>query len=630
MRRPFAALFGCWSWLAFALSSALVPRSASALEPGSVAGQAVLVDVNESSSVYYNFDNRDSRPNQVATRANDDFGLVYNRLSLQATAGIVSLGVRVDNVWFYASPNVTQLALDLTREAPRDDAPSYFRGKLGEAGLELSNRFIDWAYPSKYYLTYSKAGLEATLGDASAQLGRGIVLSVRKRDELGSDTTIRGGRVSVSARGPVALKLTALGGELNPLRIDEASGRYLGVPSGGDALSAIAEAGMPRAIGTDFAPLTSDCLTSATCGYAPDRIVAGQVELSGERWKLGSQGSALLRAPPLSEDVVRSAQRIVTLSQSVELSRVLPDLSVYGELAFQHLGRRADQTPFDAGYGVYASASYTPQDVALTLEGRHYRRLFPLSANVKLARAREFSSLAYNQVPTTEPEDNDTEFEGMNTCVSGARLRGDVSLRPGVRALGSLAHYLTYAETGANEACVISEQQLNRVYDVSSGFALDSSDRKRHLEVVLGGRLDSAERELSRAEGSRSHLFYSEGYLRHQLELPLSADFSLSLTGRHRRRAQAEGGPGTPWSEGEEVLGVEWAEHSSLGVGAEYDTRPGVPHRYFNIELSHRPTPSSRVALFAGQRRGALRCVGGICRLYPPFEGVRLDLALRF
>jgi hypothetical protein len=615
---------------ALALSAALVPLRASALEPGSVAGQPVLLDVNESSSVYYNLDNRDSKPSQVATRANDNFGLVYNRLSLQATAGSVSLGVRIDNVWFYASPNVTQLALDLTREEKPQNAPGYFRSKLGEAGLELSNRFIDWLYPSKYYLTYSRLGLEATFGDASAQLGRGIVLSVRKRDELGSDTTIRGARVSLSSRGAVGLKLTALGGELNPLRIDEASGRYLGVPTGGDAFSSLSEAGMPRAIRTDFAPLTGSCQTSPTCGYAPDRILAGQLEFSGERWKLGSQGSALFREAPLSDDLVRSAARIVTLSQSVELSRVLPDLSLYGELAFQQLGERAATTRFDPGYGFYGSASFTPKDVALTLEARHYRRLFPLSANVKLARAREFSSLSYNQVPTTEPEDTDTEYENMNTCVSGARLRGDFSLRRGVRALGSLSHYVTYAESGENQACAVSAQQLNRVYDVSSGFALDSSDRRKHLELVLGGRLDSAGRELILADGSLSHLFYTEGYLRHQLELPLSGDFSLSLTGRHRRRAQAEGGPGAPWSEGEEVLGVDWAGHSSLGLGAEYDTRPGVAHSYFNIELSHRPTPSSRIALFAGQRRGALRCVGGICRLYPPFEGVRLDLALRF
>jgi hypothetical protein len=618
--------------VALPLGVALASLSANALalEPGNVAGQPVLVDVSESSSVYYNFDNRDSKPSQVATRANDDFGLVYNRLSAQATVGSLSLGVRVDNVWFYASPNVTQLALDLTNAAQPDNRPSYFRGKLAEAGLELSNRFIDWVYPSKYYLTYSRAGLEATLGDASAQLGRGIVLSVRKRDELGSDTTIRGARVSVSTRGATRLKLTALGGELNPLRIDEASGRYLGVPGGGDALSTLTEAGMPRAIRTDFAPLTADCQTSATCGYAPDRIAAGQVELSGNNWKLASQGSALFRDAPLSEDLVRSAPRILTLSESIELTRLLPDLSVYGEVAFQQLGQRAGAKSFQPGYGVYASAAYTPNDVALTLEARHYRRLFPLSANVKLSRAREFSSLSYNQVPTTELEDNDTEYEGMNTCVSGARLRGDISVRRGVRALGSVAHYLTYAESGSNESCSITAQQLNRVYDVSSGFALDSRDRRKHLELVLGGRIDHAARELTLALGSSSHLFYGEGYLRHQLELPLVGDFSISLTGRHRRRAQAEGGPGVPWSEGEEVLGVEWAEHSSLGLGAEYDTRPGVPHRYFNIELSHRPTPATRVAVFAGQRRGALRCVGGICRLYPPFEGVRLDLALRF
>lgn len=615
---------------ALPLSVALLASPAHALEPGKLAGEPVLLEVNESGSVYYNFDNRDSKPSQVATRANDDYGLVYNRLSLQATRGNLSLGVRVDNVWFYASPNPTQLALDLTREAQPANAAGYFRDKLGEAGLELSNRFINWVYPAKYYLTYSRPGLEATLGDTSAQLGRGIVLSVRKRDELGSDTTIRGARLSLSTRGPIGVKLTALGGELNPLRIDEASGRYLGVSADGDALHALAEGGMPRAIRTDFAPLGADCQTSPTCGYAPDRIAAGQLEFSGERWKLGTQGSALFRQAPLNEDLVRGAARIVTLSQSLELTRPLPDLSVYAELALQELGGLSNPARVDPGYGLYVSASYTPKNVALTLEGRHYRRLFPLSGNVKLARAGEFSSLAYNQVPTTELEDNDTEFERMNTCVSGARLRGDFTLRRGARALASLAHYLTYAESGANDTCSTGAEQANRIFDASSGFALDSSDRRRHFELVLGGRLDSAGRDLVLDDGSRSRLFYTEAYLRHQLELPLGGDFGLSLTGRHRRRAQAEGGPGVPWSEGEEVLGFDWAAHSSLGLGAEYDTRPGVPHRYFNVEISHRPTPATRIALFAGQRRGALRCVGGICRLYPPFEGVRLDVAVRF
>jgi hypothetical protein len=399
---------------------------------------------------------------------------------------------------------------------------------------------------------------------------------------------------------------------------------------GGGALGGVTDAGMPRAIRTDFAPLTGDCATSATCGYAPDRVAAGQVELSTGAFKLGTQGSGILRGDPISDDVVRSSRSIVTLSQSVELLHPLPNLSIYGELAFQRLGDRPATTAIDPGYGAYLSATYTPRHVALTLEARHYRRLFPLSGNVKLSRVAEFSSLSYNQVPTTELEDNDTEFERMNTCVSGARLRGDFTLLPGVRALGSASHYISYAESSSNESCRTSGELLNRIYDGSSGFALDSDDRRRHLEVTLGVRLDQSNAELQLPSGARSRLFYGEGYFRHQLELPISEDFSFSLVGRHRRRSQAEGGPGVPWAEGDEVASIDWADHSSLGLGAEYDTRPGVPHRYFNIELSHRPTPSSRIALFAGQRRGALRCVGGICRLYPPFEGVRLDLAVRF
>ena len=353
---------------ALPLSVALLPATAFALEPGQLGDTPVLVDVSESASVYYNFDNRDSRPGQVATRANDDFGLVYNRFSVQSTAGSVSVGARFDNVWFYASPDPTQIALELTAETQPPNPASYFRRKLDEAGLELSNRYINWAYPSKYYVTFSQPGLEATLGDASAQLGRGIVLSVRKQDELGSDTTIRGARLSWSTRGTVALKLTALGGELNPLRIDEASGRYLGVMNDGDALHAIAEAGMPRAIHTDFAPLTGDCRTSPTCTYAPDRVAAGQVEIAGSGFKLGTQGSALFRAPALNEDLIRSASRIVTLSQSVELPRLADDnLSLYGELAFQHLEQAAARGRIDPGYGLYASASYTPKNLALTL-----------------------------------------------------------------------------------------------------------------------------------------------------------------------------------------------------------------------------------------------------------------------
>ena len=68
----------------------------------------------------------------------------------------------------------------------------------------------------------------------------------------------------------------------------------------------------------------------------------------------------------------------------------------------------------------------------------------------------------------------------------------------------------------------------------------------------------------------------------------------------------------------------------SLGVGIEYDTDPRVPPTYFNFVGRFRPTPATNVSLFVGQRRGTLRCEGGVCREVPPFEGVRVDATARF
>jgi hypothetical protein len=46
-----------------------------ALEPVNAFGAPLQLDLTNSSSLLYNFDNRDTRPNQVATLANDHWGL---------------------------------------------------------------------------------------------------------------------------------------------------------------------------------------------------------------------------------------------------------------------------------------------------------------------------------------------------------------------------------------------------------------------------------------------------------------------------------------------------------------------------------------------------------------------------
>jgi len=487
-------------------------------------------------------------------------------------------------------------------------------------------------YPAKYYFTYTSPTVELGVGDVYAAFGRGLVLTLRKLDELASDTTLRGARATFRLRGKqLSLRATALAGSLNPLRIDPASGRYLGVDSSvTPGFLTVTEAGMPRAIATDFVPDTGDCKTFGTCSYAPDRIFGGQAELSHKSAKLAIQASHLLRSTPLSNDVVRSADRITTGSASFELADLAGHGGAYLEVAVQDLHHADPSTPKLAlGQAVYLSLNYLAGPLTLLFEGKHYRRFFPLLANVSTLRAREFSLLAASAPPTTEALFIDTAYEGFNTCVTGGRLRGDVALSRIVSVYSWAGYYETFAETVANESCEVSKETRNRVLDTAVGVELRSRDRRSKMDISFGSRVDNADRELPSDQGP-TNIFYREVYTRHQGTWFLGGPFSLELQGWHRRRHQTLGGPGEPWSEGDELVGFDYAPHWSVAAGFSYSSNPAVPPTYVNGQLGYRISSDSSLSLFVGQRRGALRCVGGVCRVFPPFEGASLDLTLRF
>lgn len=593
----------------------------------------VHLEITEATSVLYAWDNRDYAPNDVASLVNDDWGVWYNRLNVQASTGDFRFGLRLDNAWYFTAPDPTAVALELTERRPPTNAglpaPTYFRNKVYEAGGELSNRYINWLYPAKIYASWSTPELEVTAGDLYAELGHGLVLSVRKRDELSSDDTVRGARINGRLRlGDVRVGVTALGGSLNPLRIDEASGRYLGVDdSVTPGFLALTEAGMPRAVTTDFARDPGHCAGFATCTYAPDRVVAGQLTLGLDGVKLGTQGSFLARQAALSNDSVRSADAIVTLSQSLELASADGSASFQVEAATQKLGQNDGGRELPAGHAVYASATFALAPVVLLVEGKHYRRFFPLLANVNVANAREYAQLAWSAPPTAEASFVDTEFGSSNTCVTGGRARGDVALARGVAVFGWFGFFETFAEV-ANDRCEIAPAYRNDIIDVASGLELRSRDGRSRGTITGGARFDDADDDL--ADDIRASRAYRELYTRYDAVRALGGPFTLELQGVHRRRRRPLEGSVEPWFEGEHMTGLGVGSAWTFAVGVEYDTNLHPPDAYLNGLVRFRPTPDSSISLFGGQRRSSLRCVGGVCRVVPGFEGLRLDASVRF
>jgi hypothetical protein len=314
------------------------------------ASTPVATDFTNVNTVLYNADNRNARPGDVSRQLDDNWGAVYNRLNAQASASGFRVAVRVDGAWFYAAQSPAQVGLDLLdikRQTNSDRAYSaadaeFFVNKFFEAGVDRNTRFTDWLYPAKYTASYTTPDYDVTVGDFYAQFGRGLVLNVRKQDELSSDTTIRGLRLEGKTRVESwRVKVNAVAGNLNPLRIDAASGRFLGVSSSElSTWDRVAEAGMPRVVHSDFVPNPPPTLL-------PDSVVGTELELKHRVARLSLQGVNIERGcltttqscSGLGADLTRSAQSARQGGAAVEFPSIASVGSLYLEYAHQDLKR---------------------------------------------------------------------------------------------------------------------------------------------------------------------------------------------------------------------------------------------------------------------------------------------------
>lgn len=618
--------------LAALASVTLGASRARALQPGKLGDKPVNVDVTEAGSVIYNFDNRNFRPGKVESATDDKWGMFYNRLNLQSSWGRWQLGLRLDSAWFYTAPTAVGVAQRMVDHQPAGTgSPQDYYDLEGEqARTDLSTRYNNIIYPSKYYLGYTTPDFEATVGDVYAQLGRGLVLSLRKIDELSSDTTIRGARVTGRVKGDgVRLKLTGLGGTLNPLRIDEASGRILSVDPGyGDvapfAGQRIAEAGMPR-------PLNGYDPT-----YATDRVAGGELDVKTRHVAVGYQAARLFRHDPIRGDLSQFPQDNVTnLSQSFGV----PDFDGHGagyvEVAYQHRDHPSDGGPrvhvIKPGYAVYGSLSLLQRPVTVLLEVKHYRRFFALEPNrLNGSATKEFQLVQYSTPPTTEPIWQDAFFNYMTSCITGGRLRTDVEASDNDTLFGWVGRWDTWAGSKAvNQECKTGDENRDRVWDFAVGLEKTAHHHRSRATITVGARDQEASQPFIDIHGNMTRVYYRENYVRYDIIEYIHGPFSLQLQGWHRHRVEPRS-EGESWFEGEHLTGFQWAPHVVVAFGVEYDTRSRTPDMYYNGQVRYNFTSASSVSAFVGERRGSLRCVSGVCRFFPPFEGARLDATLRF
>ncbi len=639
------------------LAALLTTPAAHALDGGDVGGHPLTLDVTETAVLNYNFNNRNTRLAEPKTIVDDDWGVWNNRLNVQASWWRLTLGIRMDSSEFFHTPNPNALVdkyyptkpAPLPGEVPMTDEEwqAYRETKLSEYGVELSNRYLNTIYPSKLYLTYAAPGLEATVGDLYAQMGRGLVLSVRKIDEIAVDTTIRGGKVTYKLPLPRGTKasVTALGGYLNPVRVDETSGRLLQAPAQWFF------PGMPQPVETAY-------VHQPTANFVPDRIVGASAEGGVDALTVGVHGVELDRAPAcaiysspevctpfLGNTGIRATDRVRNVSASLSVPDIGGHGSFYLEAASQQQrSDHPDPSEYDEssqwtprspeedinGYAVYTSVSANAGPFALTVEGKHYRKFFPLLANVQMAgqgQVTEFQLLQYSAPPTTLPIWVDTESNNFNTCVTGGRARLDARVTDDLLVYGWVGRYATWGEHGPAD-CEIHDIYRNNVWDTAVGLEGLYDGKRSHVFAWVGARDDQVA-ALEDPTQDTGTTYYREGYVRYDLVKMLFDTWSVQVTGVARHRYDPAKYP-VPYWEGENYAAIQWSPKLTVAAGYEYLTRNGEPHNYYNGSVKWRFNSDTSLRLFVGQQRGALRCLAGVCRQFPPFEGAKAEAVVRF
>jgi hypothetical protein len=595
-----------------------------------LAGDGLQLDFTETSIVAQHFDAR----GQEAPR-DSGWGEWINRLNVALRWGRWTAGLRLDSAEYWRRP------------LNNPDFPNLPASEQAQVGQDNESRYKSSIYPAKLWLTYAAPGVEVTIGDAYVQFGHGLILSMRKIDELGIDTTVRGAKVQVDSD---PFGFTVVAGFGNPSRVDEATGRALFPTSDlvpGDRSTPTF--GSDRVIGVDLQAGRGLPVTLSTHAVRFTRCAPYRYDASGNivtdplvdpggvtfgtcdsadtaRWL-----STLNNVPPTLR-----ASDITMVGESLEV----PTLGGHGKLyleaaAQQRTGAVPAQTPPPDGNALYGALSLDAGPISSTLEVKSNRNFYTVPASVT-PNAGEFAVVAYSFVPPAETFNMiDTEGTGnFNACVDGGRLREDLNVSPDLLLYAQGIYAFTKSEQpnglcdarGNTVGAASPASVRDVVYDGIGGLEWSFDSQLSHLYAWAGARDDT------RQDGV---LAYREQHVEYSLAKYLGGPWSIEVQGRHRRREEAQFNLDADynprwWVEGENYVALRMAPKWVFTQGFEYTTLAGQPILYFNGAVLYKFTSGSNLRLFVGQQRGAFRCASGVCRYFPPFEGARAEVTLRF
>ncbi|MBS2026482.1 MAG: hypothetical protein JST54_01150 [Deltaproteobacteria bacterium] len=518
--------------------------------------QPLHLNFTEYGATAYHLDNGTLPGTQSYDPTGSNYVDWLNRFQADGSWGDFTALLRIDSDLFFHQPVA----------APGDE----------RIALLLQNRYADRIDLEKINVAYNSRQLEVTLGDFYVTYGRGLVLAIRKYDELGVDTTLRGASVTGHVAG---LNANVVAGYANIMNVDTGTGREADDPG--------------------------DVIAGARAEYRFGKWVVPGADVSFVRYAFPTQN--------LVEDIPVSSthDREITYSGTLEF----PDLWGHGNLYFeyaQQLGHYLDQdiTPLPTAFYAAGTAYFGP--VTVLAEFKNYRHFAPLKTSLDPLAVPELAlSNFYNAPPTLE-----RVYQAVldNSDTTGPHVRVDWAVSPNVNPYVSMA--------------VFHDRVLTvDIYDPYAGIELHWQDQHSRAAFSGGRRLQRYTNP-----GYNGSVFEDNTHLEYDVNQWLTGPYSIELDGQHQRHNDHTSYQQLVWTEGQAYLSFKRAELFSAALGFEYYTEApeAIRPHYENVSGTWQITSNVLVRLFIGGQRAGIKCVNGVCRNFPAFEGGRAEVIAKF